>query len=84
MTRSRRASRKQGPDSVCMAATCALIRHIAMFKQEFFRPKELELIANVPFFLAVGNHETWGANTKAFTQAPASLGNAGLLLVRLR
>ena len=42
------------------------------FKNEFFRPNELALIANVPFFLSVGNHETWNTNTKAFTQAPDS------------
>ncbi|MCX7921094.1 MAG: metallophosphoesterase family protein [Clostridia bacterium] len=42
------------------------------FKSEFFRTNELSLIANVPFFNAVGNHETWGTNTKAFTHAPAS------------
>ena len=42
------------------------------FKNEFFRPNELALIAKVPFFNAAGNHEDWDVNTKAFTQAPAS------------
>jgi hypothetical protein len=42
------------------------------FQQEFFRPNELALIANVPFFNATGNHELWSKNTKAFTQAPDS------------
>jgi predicted phosphodiesterase len=38
------------------------------FKNEFFRPGELNLISNVPFFLATGNHEGWDVNTKAFTK----------------
>ncbi|MEK6756203.1 MAG: metallophosphoesterase [Bacteroidota bacterium] len=42
------------------------------FKNEYFRPNELALIARVPFFNAPGNHEGWSDNTKAFTQAPAS------------
>lgn len=42
------------------------------FKNEFFRPNELALIAEVPFFNTVGNHEGWSQNTKAFTQAPDS------------
>jgi acid phosphatase type 7 len=42
------------------------------FKDEFFRPNERALIANVPFFNTPGNHEKWSQNTKAFTQAPAS------------
>lgn len=45
------------------------------FKDEFFRPNELALIANVPFFNAVGNHEGWSQNTKVFTQAPPSSGS---------
>lgn len=39
---------------------------------EFFRPNEMALIAQVPFYNSVGNHETWGQNTKAFTEAPDS------------
>ena len=42
------------------------------FKDEFFRPNERSLIAHVPFFNTVGNHEKWSQNTKAFTQAPES------------
>jgi len=42
------------------------------FTNEFFRPNELALIRTVPFFNTVGNHETWGQNTKAFTEAPPS------------
>ena len=43
-----------------------------MWKQEFFTDKELELSADVPFFNAIGNHEGWYKNTKAFLQAPIS------------
>lgn len=42
------------------------------FKKEFFRPNELALIADVPFFNTTGNHERWTPNTRAFTQGPAS------------
>ncbi len=42
------------------------------FKEQFFRPNELVLIAHVPFFNTPGNHEKWTPNTQAFTQAPAS------------
>jgi len=42
------------------------------FKNEFFRKNELELIAEVPFFNTVGNHEGNTKNTIAFTQSPLS------------
>jgi len=42
------------------------------FKEQFFRPQELALIAGVPFFNTPGNHERWTPNTRAFTQAPSS------------
>ncbi|MCX6132759.1 MAG: metallophosphoesterase [Ignavibacteriales bacterium] len=41
-------------------------------KEQFFRPEELALIAEVPFFNTPGNHERWTQNTRAFTQAPES------------
>jgi acid phosphatase type 7 len=43
-----------------------------MFKSEFFRPNELELISRVPFVNTVGNHEGWTTNTKTFQRMPAS------------
>ncbi|MHB9133480.1 MAG: purple acid phosphatase family protein [Armatimonadota bacterium] len=43
-----------------------------LFKKEFFLPEELALASRVPFFNAVGNHEGWSMDTKAFTHAPAS------------
>ena len=42
------------------------------YKEQFFRPAEMSLICRVPFFNAPGNHEKWGTNTQAFTQAPSS------------
>jgi predicted phosphodiesterase len=42
------------------------------WKTEFFIPEQLELISRVPFFNSIGNHESWGQNTKAFTHSPAS------------
>lgn len=44
----------------------------SVYKVQFFRPAELRLISHVPFFNTPGNHEGWGTNTKAFTQAPSS------------
>jgi hypothetical protein len=55
----------QGGD-VCSSST------YSTFKNEFFRPNELNLISHVPFVWATGNHETWGTNTMAFTKAPQS------------
>lgn len=41
-----------------------------VWKEEFFIPAERDLISSVPFFNAVGNHEGWRQNTKAFQQSP--------------
>ncbi|MFC1504834.1 fibronectin type III domain-containing protein, partial [Spirochaetota bacterium] len=41
-------------------------------KQIFFRDACKNLIAEVPFYLAVGNHEGWNADTRAMVQAPDS------------
>ena len=43
------------------------------FKNEFFLPEELALIAKVPFMNAVGNHENWSPNTQAFTEGISDL-----------
>ena len=42
------------------------------WKNEFFLANELNLDSYVPFFPAIGNHETWGQNAKAFTRNPES------------
>ena len=41
------------------------------WKSEFFIPSLLNLASTVPFFNAIGNHEGWNQNTKAFTQSPS-------------
>ncbi len=42
------------------------------WKKEFFIEEQMEFAASAAFFNAVGNHEGWTQNTKAFTQAPES------------
>jgi predicted phosphodiesterase len=41
------------------------------YKNEFLIPEQLDLASKVPFYNAVGNHEDWKQNTKAFTQSPS-------------
>lgn len=48
------------------------------WKDEFFIPSELKLIANVPFANAIGNHEDSKPNTYAFTQSPDIKNNEDL------
>ncbi len=43
----------------------------SFYKKEFLIKEQLELAAKVPFYNAVGNHEDWKQNTKAFTQSPS-------------
>jgi len=40
------------------------------WKKEFFVKEQLNLSSSIPFFNAVGNHEGWNQNTKAFQQSP--------------
>lgn len=42
------------------------------FKTEWFVSNELALQATAPTYNSTGNHETWGTNTQAFFQSPAS------------
>jgi predicted phosphodiesterase len=42
------------------------------WKEEFFRPNQLDLISQVPFFNSPGNHEGWSENARAFLQNPDS------------
>ncbi|MFC2131283.1 metallophosphoesterase [Bacteroidota bacterium] len=42
------------------------------WKKEFFTKEELNLSSSVPFFNAIGNHEGWKQNTKAFQQSPTN------------
>lgn len=49
-----------------------------IYKDQFFRPNQVALAAQVPFFNTTGNHEKWETNTKAFMHAPVSAsGNQG-------
>jgi predicted phosphodiesterase len=50
---------------------CATDDYIA-WKKDFFRSNELELISQVPFFNAAGNHQGMGRNMQAFLQNPDS------------
>ena len=47
------------------------------WKSGFFRPPQVALGASVPWVNAPGNHEKWGANTKAFTCGPAGSASEG-------
>ncbi|MCE5278910.1 MAG: metallophosphoesterase [Planctomycetaceae bacterium] len=42
----------------------------ASYNAEWFQPNQAALNATTPWVNAVGNHETWGSVTKAFTQSP--------------
>ncbi len=39
------------------------------WKEDFFISNNLDLISEVPFYNAIGNHEGWEKNTRAFQQA---------------
>lgn len=64
--------RQANPAMSLYGGDLALNSSYPSFKEQFFRPNELALIANVPFFNTPGNHEKWTPNTRAFTQAPSS------------
>lgn len=42
------------------------------WKKDLFIPEFQDLASGVPFYTAIGNHEGWHTNTKAFLQAPQS------------
>ncbi|HPI21180.1 MAG TPA: metallophosphoesterase [Candidatus Kapabacteria bacterium] len=46
------------------------------WKETFFIKPHLEFISSVPFYNAVGNHEGWKQNTRAFLQVPESASNS--------
>ncbi|MDP4115430.1 MAG: metallophosphoesterase [Bacteroidota bacterium] len=43
-----------------------------LWKSQFFTNSARNVLMRTPSFLAVGNHEGWEQNTKAFTQSPVS------------
>lgn len=60
------------PDFVIMTGDLCFDSKYKSFKDEFFVPEFLNLGSSYCFFNAVGNHEGFSKNTKAFTQAPLS------------
>ncbi len=60
------------PDIVIMTGDICFDSKYKSFKDEFFVPELLNLASSYCFFNAVGNHERFSKNTKAFTQAPLS------------
>ncbi len=62
----------KNPDILLLTGDIASTRKYSPWKKEFFLPQTMKVISSVGFYNAVGNHEGWSANTKAFTQAPAS------------
>ncbi len=65
----------KNPDILLLTGDIASTRKYSAWKKEFFLPQTMKVISSIGFYNSVGNHEGWGANTKAFTQAPASPSN---------
>jgi hypothetical protein len=63
------------PRFSCYGGDYCATSSYSSWKSEFFRNNELNLISHVPFFPAIGNHESWGTNSKAFTRSPDSPSN---------
>lgn len=63
--------KKKNPTfSIYLGDICYNPRYYS-WKKEFFTQENLDLISEVPFFNAIGNHENWTKNTKAFLQSPS-------------
>jgi len=60
------------PDILLLTGDVAGTPKYKSWKKDFFIPSFLKFAKSVAFFNAVGNHEGWHANTRAFLQAPAS------------
>lgn len=67
---SRMAS--HNPDFSLYLGDLAYKKDYNYWEDEFFITNNEKFITNVPFYNAVGNHEGWNQNTKAFTDAPNS------------
>ncbi len=64
-------TKKRNPKfSIYLGDICYNPRY-TLWKKEFFTKDNLNLISEVPFFNAIGNHEGWTKNTKAFLQSPS-------------
>jgi len=63
---------KESPDILMLTGDLAVKPDYDAWKKEFFIPELLKFAKSTSFFNAVGNHEGWAEDTKAFTQAPKS------------
>ena len=63
---------KTDPDVVIVTGDICYDSKYKSFKDEFFVKELLKLASGYGFYNAVGNHEGFSKNTKAFTQAPLS------------
>ncbi len=60
---------KHKPDFSLYIGDLCYNSEYSSWKKEFLIEENLALCASAPFFNAVGNHEDWAQNTKAFTQS---------------
>jgi len=60
---------KQNPHFAIYLGDLAYKKDYEYWEDEFFIENNEKFICNVPFYNAVGNHEGWNQNTKAFTQS---------------
>lgn len=60
---------KQNPHFAIYLGDLAYKKDYEFWEDEFFIENNEKFISNVPFYNAVGNHEGWNQNTKAFTQS---------------
>jgi acid phosphatase type 7 len=60
------------PDFLLYGGDLAWSGSYVSLRNEFFRPPQEALIREIAFFNTAGNHEGWGRNPKALTDAPPS------------
>lgn len=60
---------KQNPHFAIYLGDLAYKKDYEYWEDEFFIENNENFISNVPFYNAVGNHEGWNQNTKAYTQS---------------
>lgn len=65
-------AKKKNPEFSLLTGDLCIDSKYQSWKKEFFVDNLFNLFSNSPFYNAVGNHEGWQANTRAFTQAPLS------------
>jgi len=60
------------PDFILFGGDLCTNPDYSCFKNEWLIDENLKLIAEAPVYLAPGNREGWGGNTKVFFQGPAN------------